>query len=107
MCCLPKDAAFFIKPLNFCNFEPRPCLYLLRPWPCLYLHGLPPTPPVNTSDCIMFYLLLPSNPNSIGAATEAANKPNAPPPFLRLLLPRPLTNFSRGGYSVFHGNLAP
>ena len=27
MCCLPKDAAFFIKPLNFCNFGPRPCLY--------------------------------------------------------------------------------
>ena len=22
MCCLPKDAAFFIKPLNFCNFGP-------------------------------------------------------------------------------------
>ena len=105
MCCLPKDAAFFIKPLNFCNFGPRPCLYLLRPWPCLYLHGLPPAP-VSTSDCIMFYLLLPSNPNSIGAATEAANKPNAPP-VLRLLLPRPLTNFSRGGYSVFHGNPAP
>ena len=85
MCCLPKGAAFFIKPLNFCNFGPRPCLYLLRPWPCLYLRGLPPAP-VGTSDCIMFYLLLPSNPNSIGAATEAANKPNAPP-VLHLLLP--------------------
>ena len=105
MCCLPKDAAFFIKPLNFCNFGPRPCLYLLRPWPCLYLHGLPPAP-VNTSDCIMFYLLLPSNPNSIGAATEAANKPNAPP-VLHLLLPHPLTNFSRGRYSVFRGYPAP
>ena len=41
-------------------------------------------------------LLLPNNPNSIGAATEAANRPNAPP-VLRLLLPCPLTNFSQGG----------
>ena len=53
MCCLPKDAAFFIKPLNICNFGPRPCLYLLLyPWPYRYLHGLPA--PVNTSDCMMF-----------------------------------------------------
>ena len=53
MCCLPKDAAFFIKPLNFCNFGPQPCLYLLLyPWPCRYLHGLPA--PVNTSDYMMF-----------------------------------------------------
>ena len=105
MCCLPKDAAFFIKPLNFCNFGPRPCLYLLLyPWRYRYLHGLPA--PVNTSDCMMFTSFLPNNPNSIGVATEAANRPNAPP-VLRLLLPRPLTNFSRGGYSVFRGNPAP
>ena len=100
-----RCTAFFIKPLNFCNFGPRPCLYLLRPWSCLYLRGLPPAP-LNTSDCMMFYLLLPSNPNSNGAVTEAAKKPNAPL-VLYLLLPRPLTNFSRGGYSVFRGNPAP
>ena len=41
--------------------------------------------------------------------TEAANKPNASP-VLCLLLPHPLTNFSRGRYSVlmfFRGNPAP
>ena len=101
---LTKRCCFFHKTFNICNFGPQPCLYLLRPWPCLYLCGLLPAP-VNTSDCMMFYLLLPSNPNSNGAVTEAANKPNAPP-VLRLLLPCPLTNFSQGGYSVFRGNPA-
>ena len=106
MCCLPKDAAFFIKPLNFCNFGPQSCLYLLLyPWPCWYLRGLPAS--VNTSDCMHdVYLLFPNNPSSTGAVTEAANRPNAPP-VLCLLLPRPLTNFSRGGYSLFRRNPAP